>query len=155
MSMNMKQIAKRMTAAPGWRWLPGMVCEWEQPGGAGGQQCTVTMARIAEFPRGSLPAAYGLLGPDRVPSGAWPGLDDAATVGAIMIHALEVASPHRPALLRIHGDVAPTMENEQHWSVVDHKGRLVVAGKFRPDAYPLLEALLAILEIKTGVPNEP
>lgn len=147
--MNMKQIAKRMVAAPGWRWLPGMICEWEQPRGAGGPQCSVTLARIAELPMGSLPVTYGVLEPDRVPPGAWPCLDDSATVGAIMMLALDHASPLRPALLRIRGDVAPTMENEMHWSVVDHKGRLVVAGKYRPDAYPLLEALTCILEIKT------
>jgi hypothetical protein len=146
--MNIRQIAKRMTSAPGWRWLPGMACEWEDAKGAGGHQCVVTMARVTELPMGSLPATYGLLEPNRVPSGAWPCLDDQATVGAIMMHAIDVASPHQPALLRIRRDVAPTMENEQHWSVVDYTGRLVVAGKFRPAAYPLLEALTCILEIK-------
>ena len=126
-----------------------MACEWERPRGAGGQQCSVTMARIAELPMGSLPMTYGLVEPNRVPIGAWPCLNDPATIGAIMMLALDYASPHRPALLRIRGDVAPTMENEMHWSIVDIQGRIVVAGKYRPGAYSLLEALLMILETNT------
>lgn len=60
----MTDLAKQLTAAPWWRWMPGMAWRWMHRDG---------VVRVG-----------GRVTTDGAPSNAWPDLADPATVGCLL-----------------------------------------------------------------------
>lgn len=79
-------LALRAVAARHWRWMEGMLVEWDPPRGAGGAVILPTAARLVQCPDGPLsPAVHGLMDVGRVPVGRRirPVLSDPATLGCL------------------------------------------------------------------------
>lgn len=95
---NLKKLAQRAAACPGWRWMPGMLVEWDPSTRPGGCMMETTRARIVE--------GFAHCAVTTLPEGrnARPRLDDPATLGWLLALVREaLADPELFARREIGG----------------------------------------------------
>lgn len=124
--------ARAWVALPDWRWFPGMLVQWERPGGAGGQQVMPTMARLVELSQPMQNAMLGCLDVQQVYRGSLPVVTDPATKGCLEALAREITG---------RADLS-TVRSEGQWLAVYWQGpeTRVTLGRADRETQALLKA---------------
>ena len=137
MNDEMKALAQRAVACEHWRWMPGMLAEVVNLGGAGGCEVLPLHVRLAEMGEPTFDRRQGVADTSLVGHPCLPDLTDPATIGCLAHLVREVWGNSSMHVVRVMA---------RRWGIAAADGeysRLVDACPLRPNE---ASALVAALE---------